>query len=103
MQMTPSCDGQSVMVPLTMSLYVPGKIRDPTNVIVELGTGFYVQKPVKKAVEFLDRRADLAGKNAENVYNLVIQTRKTLEAIIMTMQGKMADIQRRQADARGGN
>ena len=32
------------MVPLTSSLYVPGKLRDMENVIIDVGTGYYVQK-----------------------------------------------------------
>lgn len=31
-------------MPLTTSLYVPGTLADPDNVIVDVGTGFYVEK-----------------------------------------------------------
>jgi prefoldin alpha subunit len=31
-------------VPLTNSLYVPGRLSDPKHVIVDVGTGYYVQK-----------------------------------------------------------
>ena len=33
-----------ILVPLTTSLYVPGTLADPENVIVDVGTGFYVEK-----------------------------------------------------------
>jgi hypothetical protein len=36
--------GKSILVPLTTSLYVPGTLADPDNVIVDVGTGFYVEK-----------------------------------------------------------
>ena len=35
---------KTILVPLTSSLYVPGKLRDMENVIIEVGTGYYVQK-----------------------------------------------------------
>ena len=35
---------KTVLVPLTGSLYVPGKLCDVENVIVDVGTGYYVQK-----------------------------------------------------------
>ncbi len=35
-----------ILVPLTNSLYAPGKLSDPTNVIVDIGTGYYVQKVI---------------------------------------------------------
>jgi len=40
-ELTPSCEGKETMIPLTESLYVPGKIREPQKLLVELGTGFY--------------------------------------------------------------
>lgn len=33
-----------MLVPLTSSLYVPGKITDPEHVVVDIGTGYYVKK-----------------------------------------------------------
>ena len=33
-----------ILVPLTNSLYVPGKLCDLDNVIVDVGTGYYVKK-----------------------------------------------------------
>ena len=34
----------TVLVPLTNSLYVPGKLSDAEHVIVDVGTGYYVKK-----------------------------------------------------------
>ena len=36
--------GKPILVPLTTSLYVPGTLADTENVIVDVGTGFYVEK-----------------------------------------------------------
>jgi prefoldin alpha subunit len=33
-----------MLVPLTSSLYVPGRITDPEHVVVDIGTGYYVKK-----------------------------------------------------------
>lgn len=33
-----------MLVPLTTSLYVPGTIADTDKVIVDVGTGFFVEK-----------------------------------------------------------
>lgn len=35
---------KTILVPLTNSLYIPGKLCDLENVIVDVGTGYYVQK-----------------------------------------------------------
>ena len=35
---------KTILVPLTSSLYVPGKLQGAENVIIDVGTGYYVQK-----------------------------------------------------------
>jgi prefoldin alpha subunit len=39
-----STPDNTILVPLTNSLYVPGKLSDLENVIVDVGTGYYVKK-----------------------------------------------------------
>jgi len=51
--------GKPILVPLTTSLYVPGKLADTENVIVDVGTGFYVEK-VSLTV-FISPKAILLG------------------------------------------
>lgn len=36
--------GREILVPLTTSLYVPGKLASTQTVLVDVGTGFYVEK-----------------------------------------------------------
>ncbi len=36
--------GKAILVPLTTSLYVAGALADTDRVIVDVGTGFYVEK-----------------------------------------------------------
>lgn len=36
--------GKEVLVPMTTSLYVPGTMADTETVIVDVGTGYFVEK-----------------------------------------------------------
>ena len=98
--LTPSNDQKDIMIPLTESLYVPGKIRDPSRVMVELGTGYYVEKNVKQANEILDRKMKLVDVNSENVMEAITATRRNVESINVAMQGKMMQIRARQEGIR---
>jgi prefoldin alpha subunit len=64
---TQYCD---VFVPLTESVYVPGKIKldDPghNQLMVELGTGYFVEKSPAETVEFLNRKIRLVDHNSNN-------------------------------------
>jgi prefoldin alpha subunit len=42
--LTPESEDKSILVPLTNSLYVKGQLADPDRVLVDVGTGFYVEK-----------------------------------------------------------
>jgi prefoldin alpha subunit len=35
---------REILVPLTQSLYVPGKLKKTDTVIVDVGTGYYIEK-----------------------------------------------------------
>ncbi|TVY45249.1 putative prefoldin subunit [Lachnellula occidentalis] len=47
-------EGKPILVPLTASLYVPGTLADTENVVVDVGTGFYVEKSTKDATGFYE-------------------------------------------------
>lgn len=64
-------DTKEVFVPLTESVYVPGKIKtaattNDKDLLVELGTGYYVEKSSGETVEFLDRKIKIVDANSEN-------------------------------------
>lgn len=89
-------EGKEMMLPLTESVYVPGRVKDPSKLMVELGTGYYVEKSPKGTLAYLDRKMRLVGHNSDNIATVIQGTRKNLEAITMTMQGKMLEIRARQ-------
>merc|ERR1719208_460941 len=47
-RMNQDSDGKQVLVPLTGSMYVPGKLSNPDKVVVDIGTGYYVEKNSKE-------------------------------------------------------
>lgn len=48
--------GKEIMVPLTSSLYVPGVMSEENNVLVEAGAGYFIEKPIDKAIEYVERK-----------------------------------------------
>ena len=91
-------EGKSMLVPLTQSLYVPGKLCDVDSLLVELGTGYYLEKKKDDADAMIDRKIKLVADNAENITTVVAQKTRNHEAIVMMMQHKMAQIQETKAE-----
>jgi prefoldin alpha subunit len=96
LELKSSLDGNQVMVPLTESLYVPGKIVDPTTLLVEIGTGFYVEKSTKDTSEFLQRKLAIVDANSDNITTVIQGTQQNISSVNMAMQGKMMEIRARQ-------
>ena len=42
--------GKDIMVPLTSSLYVPGKMEDSNKVLVEVGAGYFIEQSADKGI-----------------------------------------------------
>lgn len=99
-EMGPASRDKQVMVPLTSSLYVPGKIKDPTKLLVELGTGFFAETSAKDCSAFLQRKLKLVDANSENVTQAIQASRQNMESIAMAMQGKLVEIRARQEGQR---
>lgn len=45
-----------MLVPLTGSLYVPGTLASVSDLLVDVGTGYYISKSVEGAKEFLEKK-----------------------------------------------
>ncbi|KAI9804267.1 MAG: subunit of tubulin prefoldin [Piccolia ochrophora] len=66
-----STGGKPILVPLTSSLYVPGTLADTKNVIVDVGTGFYVEKSTADATTFYNGKVDELGTNLKDLEAIV--------------------------------
>ena len=48
-------EDKEIMVPLTSSLYIPGKIADKENVIVEVGAGYFIEMSLDRSADYCNR------------------------------------------------
>eukprot|EP00602_Paraphysomonas_sp_CaronLab_P003968 CAMPEP_0185017440 /NCGR_PEP_ID=MMETSP1103-20130426/398_1 /TAXON_ID=36769 /ORGANISM="Paraphysomonas bandaiensis, Strain Caron Lab Isolate" /LENGTH=160 /DNA_ID=CAMNT_0027546859 /DNA_START=10 /DNA_END=492 /DNA_ORIENTATION=+ len=87
--MSSTQDGAPMLVPLTSSLYVPGYVRNPEKVLVELGTGYFCEKNAPEAKELLSRKMTLVDKSIESVEKVGLNKKKTLDQIVMMINYKV--------------
>uniref|UniRef100_A0AAV1U6X3 Prefoldin subunit 5 n=1 Tax=Peronospora matthiolae TaxID=2874970 RepID=A0AAV1U6X3_9STRA len=84
---------KDVLVPLTASLFIPGKIASKEDVLVDVGTGYFVEQSMSKAEQFMDRKVEFLQSNTEQLKTVVDGKRNTLEAVLMIMQQKVQEAQ----------
>merc|ERR1719188_327758 len=63
----PENQGKPVLVPLTSSLYVDGEMSNTSTVVVDVGTGYFIEMSVAKAKKFCDKRMKMLSGNSEKV------------------------------------
>ncbi len=95
LSLRPENDDKTILVPLTGSMYVPGKLKDAEKVLVDVGAGYYVEKSTKKGGEFFQRKIDYVTKNLEKLQEALITKRKMREEVVALMQLKVHEAQGR--------
>ncbi|KAG2453548.1 hypothetical protein HYH02_001767 [Chlamydomonas schloesseri] len=94
-QLGGSKEGQAIMLPLTSSLYVPGEVADVEKVLVDIGTGYYVEMSVAEAAKYYDRRIKTLQENIGIVQQTLNERRNVLMTVQAMLQEKMAGQQGR--------
>lgn len=80
--------GRELLVPLTSALYVPGRLVPASKVMVEIGTGYYVEREVLQAQRFCERKVLMLRENMDKVASLINQRKQSLDVVNITLQRK---------------
>ncbi|XP_019410661.1 PREDICTED: prefoldin subunit 5 [Crocodylus porosus] len=76
-----SNEGKELLVPLTSSMYVPGKLSDVNHVLIDVGTGYYVEKSADNARDFFKRKIDFLTKQMEKIQP-ALQEKHTMKQVV---------------------
>ncbi|KAL8736252.1 MAG: hypothetical protein Q9166_000407 [cf. Caloplaca sp. 2 TL-2023] len=82
-------NGKPILVPLTPSLYVPGRLASTETVLVDIGTGFYVEKTPPAARQFYTSKVEELGKNLKDLETIVQGKQGNLTAVEDVLRQKM--------------
>ncbi|XP_061583561.1 prefoldin subunit 5 [Cololabis saira] len=88
--------GKELLVPLSSSMYVPGKLNDVENVLVNVGTGYYVEKNVDASKGFFKRKIDFLTKQIEKIQPTLQEKHAMKQAVIEVMNMKIQQLQQNQ-------
>uniref|UniRef100_A0A3B3ZEY3 Prefoldin subunit 5 n=1 Tax=Periophthalmus magnuspinnatus TaxID=409849 RepID=A0A3B3ZEY3_9GOBI len=91
--------GKELLVPLTSSMYVPGTLDDVEHVLVDVGTGYYVEKSVDDAKGFFKRKIDFITKQIESIQPALQEKHTIRQGVTEVMNMKMQQLQQSQQGA----
>ena len=72
---------KEILVPMTSSLYIPGKCSDVKKLTVEIGANFFVETTVEKALKFCDRKLENLKINMDNIDKLIQEKNDQLNVV----------------------
>uniref|UniRef100_A0A672T0A6 Prefoldin subunit 5 n=1 Tax=Sinocyclocheilus grahami TaxID=75366 RepID=A0A672T0A6_SINGR len=96
-----SNEGKELLVPLTSSMYVPGKLNDVDHVLVDVGTGYFVEKNVEDGKEFFKRKIDFLTKQIEKIQPALQEKHAMKQAVVEVMNMKLQQLHSQQASQSG--
>lgn len=76
--------------------YIPGKLSNVTSVLVDIGTGYYVDKPIADAKSYIANKVTMLGGNIDAIAGIALSKRKDLDTITIVLQGKMTAMRNQQ-------
>ncbi len=85
-----------MLVPLTSSMYIAGELASTKSVLVDVGTGYFVQKKIPDAKKYLNGKVDMLRDQLENVQRTLIAKRSDLETVTQLFNDKAARIKQQQ-------
>ncbi|KAF1327705.1 Prefoldin, alpha subunit, partial [Globisporangium splendens] len=80
---------KQILVPLTSSMFVPGTLSNVKEVLVDVGTGYFVEQSVDDAKKFMDRKVEFLQTNTDSLKEVLENKRQMLEGVIFVMQQKL--------------
>ncbi|VDI28249.1 prefoldin subunit 5-like isoform X1 [Mytilus edulis] len=102
-KISPESLSKDILVPLTGSIYVPGQLSDVQNVMVDIGTGYYVDMDVKKGKEHFKRKIEYITKQIEKVQPLLQEKYRMKQVVMEILQYKVQQASLQQAAAANGS
>ncbi|XP_030751971.1 prefoldin subunit 5 [Sitophilus oryzae] len=84
-------EGKDILVPLTGSMYVPGKLVDTNNVIIDIGTRYYVEKDIAAAKDYFQRKVKFVTEQMEKIQVLGLKKSKIRDTIVEIVEMKLSE------------
>ncbi|KAH9290272.1 hypothetical protein KI387_034389, partial [Taxus chinensis] len=71
--------GKQMLVPLTASLYVPGTLDNADKVLIDVGTGYYVEKSMPEGKEYCERKINFLKANHDKLVEVASEKKNTAD------------------------
>ncbi|CAN8264925.1 unnamed protein product [Cochlearia groenlandica] len=85
--------GKKMLVPLTASLYVPGTLDEADKVLVDIGTGYFIEKTMEEGKDYCQRKINLLKSNFDQLFEVAAKKKSLADEAGMVLQAKVKQLQ----------
>jgi prefoldin alpha subunit len=82
-----------MLIPMTSSLYVPGKIKNVNKVLVDVGTGYFVEKEKEEAIKYVQRKLEMMYEKENEAAVGLMRKKESLKVTTDVMQMRLMELQ----------
>ena len=93
---------QKLLIPASASLYLPGRVKDNQKFMVDIGTGYYVEKNAKDAIAFYEKKIEKLNSESTQIQNIIkdkSQSSLAIESQIRQLAVKQHEASKKEAAA----
>ncbi|KAJ7942632.1 Prefoldin subunit 5 [Quillaja saponaria] len=84
--------GKKMLVPLTASLYVPGTLDDADKVLVDVGTGYFIEKTTNEGKNYCERKINLLKSNFDQLVEVASKKKSIADEATVILQAKLKQL-----------
>ncbi|KAK7270147.1 hypothetical protein RIF29_23075 [Crotalaria pallida] len=84
--------GKKMLVPLTASLYVPATLDDAENVLVDVGTGYFIEKTMAEGKDYCERKINLLKSNFDQLVDVASKKKNVADEVGLILQAKLKQL-----------
>ncbi|GMH44640.1 hypothetical protein BSKO_12592 [Bryopsis sp. KO-2023] len=94
--------GQEILLPLSASLYISGNLESVDEVLVDIGTGYFAERPVDDAMDYCKRKAEKVQASIKELGQAIGEKQKVMTHINQVMMTKQEGQAQAQNQAKAG-
>lgn len=86
-----------LLVPLTSSLYLPGKISQRNQYLVDIGTGYFVEKLAVETKKVYEAKILKLTDDSKKLKDILVQKNELLNNVNLILRNKMIEYEKQQS------
>ncbi|CAK7891860.1 prefoldin subunit 5 [[Candida] anglica] len=93
-----SSEASELLVPLTSSLYLPGRVGNKDRYLVDIGTGYFVEKSAKEAKLVYEGKINKLNDDSKKLKDILVQKNEILNSMSLVLRQKMIQYEQQQQE-----